>query len=325
MAVDVQVPTRPAAVREDRALGETEGAESATTGSGPFRFTSVCGVRTLTGAMAPHRHGPAARVAGVLTGLLLVSAVARADVTLMREVLRETTTFTDQTLRTRGTERIRIRGDAVRLDDLMLGQSLVVRLDRKELIHLNHLRRTASALPLKTLECRREAVLGGIKAARERAAETTDAARLDAVLRGFGLYPAPPRVERRTTGDRATIAGRDAVRVRFDVEGETRLDLWLFAGGPESRTYGDALAALFAVPPAVADAMRQFPGLPLREESRYAWFLDRIRVTAEATAIEIADVPVSEFAPPADYRDAPFALLPDDSPPMLPAVPPENP
>ncbi len=272
--------------------------------------------------MIPARPCFASSAACALAGLLLVSAAVRADVTLLRDVRRETTTFTDRTMRTRGEERIRIGGDAVRIDDLMMGQSVLVRLDRKAVIHLNALRKTASTLSFDALAARRAAVLGGVSEARERASGTSDAARLDAVLRGFGLFPAAPRVERRADGERATIAAREATRVRFDVDGEPCLDLWLDAGGAEAKAYVEALAALQAIPPGVVGALRQAPGLPLREESRYAWFLDRVRVQAETASIDASGIPAGEFEAPAGYAVAPFALLPDDAPPERPAPPP---
>jgi hypothetical protein len=251
---------------------------------------------------------------------------AFADVTLLRDVRRETTSFTERTLRFRGGERIRIQADRVRVDDLALGQSLVVRLDRGEVIHLNHLRKTASRLPFDGLAVRRAAALDGLNSARTMAEATPDAVRLDAILRGFGVFLAPPRVERRVPGEKAVIAGREAARVVVAVDGEPHYDLWMADGPAEAKAWVDALAALHAVPPAVAEALRQAPGLPLREESRYAWFLDRVRVQAEATAVDTEPVPAAEFETPAGYKPAPFAPLPDETPPEPPPPPkPEAP
>jgi hypothetical protein len=261
---------------------------------------------------------------GTVLAIAAFAAAARpspADVTLLRDVRRETTSFSERTLRFRGGERILLQADRVRVDDLALGQSLVVRLDRGEAILLNHLRKTASRLPFDALAARRAAALDGIRSARGMADATPDADRLDAVLRGFGLFPAPPRVECRAPGGKATIAGREASRVLVEVEGEVLLDLWMTDGPAEARAWVDALAALQAVPPAVAEALRKIPGLPLREESRYAWFLDRVRVQAEATAVDAEPIPAAEFEAPAGYKPAPFAPLPDDTPPEPPPPP----
>ncbi len=265
------------------------------------------------------RAFPLAAIALLAAG---VAPPAPADVTLLRDVRRETTTFAERTLRTRGEERIRIRAGVVRIDDLMIGQSLIVRTDRRTVTHLNHLRKTVSTLSFDALTARRTAALDGVRGARAMAAATPDAARLDAILAGFGLFPAPPAVARRDTGETATLAGRKASRVRIEVDGKVRLDLWLGAEDPDAKAYVDALAALHAVPPAVAGALRRAPGLPLREESRYAWFLERVRVRAEAKSIGTEALPASAFEPPAGYRDAPFALLPDEAPPAPAATPP---
>jgi hypothetical protein len=266
------------------------------------------------------------RITGPGTLLAIAAAAAAAcpapaDVTLLRDVRRETTSFSERTLRFRGGERIRLQADRVRVDDLALGQSLVVRLDRGEAILLNHLRKTVSRLPFDALAARRAAALDGIRSARGMADATPDAARLDAILRGFGLYSAPPRVERRAPGGKATIAGREASRVLVEVEGEALLDLWMTDGPAEAKAWVEALAALQAVPPAVAEALRKAPGLPLREESRYAWFLDRVRVQAEATAVDAEPIPAAEFEAPAGYKPASFAPLPDDTPPEPPPPP----
>jgi hypothetical protein len=250
---------------------------------------------------------------------------ASADVTLLREVRQETVTFAERTQRSRSEERIRAQADRVRIDNLTLGQSLVVRLDRREVIHLNLLRKTASALTFDALAARRAAALDGVRGARDLVRDTPDAARLDTVLRGFGVFLAgPPKVERRASGEKATIAGREASHVRVDVNGEALLDLWMADTPAEAVAYLHALAALQAVPPGVAETLLASPGLPLREDSRYAWFLDRIHVQAEATGVDVAPIPAAEFEIPAGFKPAPFVLLPEDEAKEVVLPPPDE-
>jgi hypothetical protein len=210
-------------------------------------------------------------------------------------------------------EQIRIQADKVRIDNLTLGQALIIRLDRKQVIQLNLLRKTASEQTFDQFAARRSVAIEGVRRARDRVRDTPEAVRLDGILREFGIFAgAPPGVIRRPVGEKAVIAGREAARVRIEVGGEARLDLWLTEGFPEAKVYVDALAAFQAVPPDVAEALRQGPGLPLREDSRYAWFLDRIHVRAETKTVETDPIPAAEFEVPAGYKPAPSAPIPEE-------------
>jgi hypothetical protein len=267
--------------------------------------------------------GPGSLLA--IAAFAAAGAAAPADVTVLRDVRQETVTFSERTQRVRREERIRAQAERVRFDDLTLGQSLIVRLDRREVTHLNRLRKTFSTLTFDALAARRAAALDGVRGARDLVQDTPDAARLDAILAGFGLFRAGiPKVERKDAGEKATIAGREAARVRVDVNGEARLDLWLADAPAEAKAYLNALAALQAVPPGVAEALLAAPGLPLREDSRYAWFLDRIHVQAEATAWDASPIPAAEFEVPAGWTPAPFVLLPEDESKEVVLPPPDE-
>lgn len=262
--------------------------------------------------------------------ILLLAALgprpAAADLSLLRNARREITTFSERTLKYAGIEHIRIQPEKVRIANLTLGQVLIVRLDQKKLLVLDVLQHTQSVVTFEQIAARRRAAMDDVRDAHTRVQDTPEAARLASLLRGFGMFlGAPPQVERRATGEKATIAGREAARVQIVIDGETRVDVWAGDGPEEARWYYEALAALQAVPPEAAEALRACGGIPLREDSRYALFLDRVRVQAEVTLVDTGPIPAAEFEAPSDFRTVPFDALPDDAGRELPGAPPPAP
>lgn len=260
--------------------------------------------------------------------VLLASAFrpppAAADLTVLRETRQETTTFAERTLKYAFTEQVRIQPEKVRITNVTLGRALIVRLDQKKVIHLDLLQGTRSVLTFQQLAARRQAALEDVRGARERVQDTPEAARLAGVLSGFGVFlDGPPKVDRAATAEKESIAGREAARVKITVGGEPRFDLWVAEGPEEARWYYEALGALQAFPAEAAEALRRCGGFPLREDARYALFLDRVRVRAEATSIDAGPIPPSEFEAPDDFRSVPFEALPEDPAPDPP--PPSQP
>lgn len=261
----------------------------------------------------------------VLPAALLAPRPAGADLTVLRAVRREVNTFADRRLRYAGIEQIRIQNRRVRISNVTLGQALIIRLDDRKVIRLDLLGKAASELTFDQLAARRAAALQGVREAWERVRDTPEAARLSVVLAGYGMFlDGPPKVDRQATGEKALIAGRDAARVRISLNGQPWADCWAPDGPEEGLRYYEALAAIQAAPAEAVEALRQNGAFPLREDARYALFLDRVHVEAEASSVSADPVPASEFEIPAGFRKTEFEDLPEEDAQEVKVEPPKE-
>jgi hypothetical protein len=252
-----------------------------------------------------------------LCGLVLASCLApppqeAPGVEIRRRVTRTTLDLLGRREDRRREERLRIRDDALVIDDLTFGHRWVVDLRTRTLLHADLLASQYSRVSFDRLEERRKEVFARIRAARARVAGTADEAELGSLLEGFDRFDAAPRVESRREGSRVEILlNGDRRRASLELGGEPKAPGW-FA----------ALEATGAFPPGMGALLKELPSLPREGTLRYVFALERVVESFEVLERRDAPVPDADLAPPAGFQERPFRGV-EPEPERRPAPPKE--
>lgn len=186
-------------------------------------------------------------------------------------------------------ELVLIKGSNLAIIDLTFGERLIIRCDLKKVWKADPLAREYAEFTFDELASRRKAALDEVRAALSRVPGTSDEKELTSMLEGLDQFAVPPAVELKATGaQREVIVNGDRVRASVQVDEQVKAPGWI-----------EALAAIGAFHPQVAEKLRGLGGVPVKGTLRYALFLDRIVEQFEAT-----------FAGPRAIADAEFELPP---------------
>jgi hypothetical protein len=194
-------------------------------------------------------------------------------------------------------ESVRIKGANVSVTDRTFGERLILRSDLKKVWKADPLRGEYSEYTFEEVAAIRKAALDEVRAAQARVPGTPDERELATILEGFDQFREPPKVALAASGTRRELTVNDD-RVRLAVE----VDPALRAGAG----YFEALAAVGAFPPAVAEKLRDLGGFPVKGTVRYVLFLERVVEQFEVTSAKEQDVPDAEFELPAGLKKVPL-------------------
>ena len=193
-------------------------------------------------------------------------------------------------------ELVLIKGSNVAIIDLTFGERLIIRSDKKKLIKADPLAREYAEFTFDEAAALRKQALDDVRAAKARVPGTADEKELDAVLEGFDQFASPPKVELKVSGaQREVILNGERVRASVQVNEQVKAPGWM-----------EALAAIGAVHPAVAEKLRELGGVPVKGTLRYSLFLDRVVEQFEATAVQAREVPDAEFEVPPGLTRTPL-------------------
>lgn len=204
-------------------------------------------------------------------------------------------------------ELVLVRGPSVAVVDLTFGERLIIRPDLKKIWKLDPLAKEYSELTFEQAAAIRKAALDEIRAAKARVPGTKDEEELAGILEGFDQFGQPPSVELQSQdAQRKILVNGDRVRLSVQVNPQVQAPGWL-----------DALAAIGAFHPAVAEKLGLLGGLPVKGTMRYVLFLERIVEEFEVTSAGAREIGDAEFEVPKGLRKVPlrgFEPVPDRKP-----------
>ena len=208
------------------------------------------------------------------------------------------------------TERIRIRGDRVSIDDETFGRRLIIRPDLGLAWVVDTVDGTYSEVTFEALAKRRVAVVEELRSALQRVEGSTDAGDISDSLLRLGELPADMPVTVKPTERTEKVLGRDAVGREIRLGDKiSYINVLVDPTLEGALGYFEALAKLGAWSPGVAERLKQLGGFPVRGEVRYALFFDLIKSTEEVTSAGRAELVDAVFDLPAKLAKVPLAAV----------------
>jgi hypothetical protein len=190
-----------------------------------------------------------------------------------------------------------VKGSSLSLADLTFGERLIIRPDLKKVWKADPLARRYSELSFDEVAATRKTAIDELRAAQKRVVGTDDERELAGILEGLDQFAAPPRVELKIEGlKREVTVNGDLLRVSVHVDDRLRAPGWL-----------DALSAIGAFHPAVAENLKDLGGIPMKGTLRYILFLDRVIERFEVTSVKTREIADAEFDLPPGLVRIPLA------------------
>jgi hypothetical protein len=190
-----------------------------------------------------------------------------------------------------------IKGSSLSLADLTFGERLIIRSDLKKVWKADPLARRYSELSFDEVVAARKAAIDELRAAQKRVSGTDDGRELEGILEGLDQFAVPPRVELKVEGlKREVTVNGDLLRVSVHVHDHLRAPGWI-----------EALSAIGAFHPVVAEKLKELGGVPMKGTLRYVLFLDRVIERFEVTSVKTREIADAEFDLPPGLDKTPLA------------------
>lgn len=213
-------------------------------------------------------------------------------------------------------ESILLRGSNLVVNDLTYGEKLIIRTDLKKVWKADPLGGRYSEYTFDEVASIRKAALDELRSVKARIAGTKDEKELDDLLEGYDQFAAAPKVELKSTGAARELTVNDAfVRLSADVDPKLPADGFV-----------EALGAIGAFHPAVAEKLKSLGGLPVKGKIRYVLFMDRMIDEFEVTSSAAREIADAEFELPKGLVQAPLPGFgrPPERKPARPAIAPRD-
>lgn len=228
--------------------------------------------------------------------LLLLQEPTPNGVAIERTVKRTSIDWLGRRQEIQRKELVLIKGSNLAIIDLTFGERLIIRTDQKKLVKADPLAREFAEFTFDQASALRKEALDDVRAAKGRVPGTADEKELEAILEGFDQFAAAPKVELKAAGaQREVIVNGDRVRASVFVNDRLKAPGWM-----------EALAAIGAVHPSVAEKLRDLGGVPVKGTLRYTLFLERVVEQFEATKVQPREVADAEFDLPPGLTRAPL-------------------
>ena len=205
-------------------------------------------------------------------------------------------------------ESVLVKGSNLAVTDLTFGEKLIIRTDQKKVLLADPLGGHYSEYTFDEVAAIRKAALDELRSVQGRVPGTADEKEIGRILEGYDQFTAAPTVALAAAGTRREVTLNGEL-VRLSVEVDPRV--------PSTGTL-DALAAIGAFHPAVAEQFRNLGGLPVKGKVRYVLFMDRVAEEFEVTSVKVQEVPDSGFDLPKGLTKVPlkgFGRAPERKPP----------
>lgn len=213
-------------------------------------------------------------------------------------------------------ELLLLKGSNLVATDLTFGDKLIIRTDQKKVWKADPLGGHYSAYSFDEAAAIRKALLDELRSVRARVPGTKDEKELDELLEGYDQFAAAPKVEMTSDGAKREILVNGAlVRLSAEIDPAVR-----------GNGYFEALAAIGAFHPAVAEKLAGLGGFPKKGRIRYVLFMDRVIEEFEVTSVQARDVADSEFDLPKGLVQVPLKGFgrPPERKPAKPAIAPRD-
>lgn len=236
------------------------------------------------------------KIAVLAVLVLFAQEPGRTGVAVERTVRRTTIDWLGKREEILRKELVLVKGGNLAIIDLTFGERLIVRSDLKKVWKADPLAREYSEFTFEEAAALRKTALDDVRAAKARVPGTSDEKELEAVLEGFDQFASAPKVELKVSGaQREVIVNGDRVRASVQVHDQVKAPGWI-----------DALAAIGAFHPSIAEKLRELGGVPTKGTLRYSVFLERIVEQFETTSAQAREVPDGEFELPPGLIRAPL-------------------
>ncbi len=257
-------------------------------------------------AVVEAARAPAPREETLINVMPLLAQRIGDDLTLERRTRLVAYDPVDRPREVQRDERLKMQGAKIAIEDLTFGTRFIIRGDKKLVWIADPLAGTYSELTFEQITKRRAEMIAEIVKAKERVAGSDDEKVLANLLAALGEFPSPPRVAVAGNAKADGIAGRVCVGKEVMLDGTIqRLNVLV---DPTMKTkYFELMSAIGGYPPAVAQALDQLGGFPLRGTMRYALFMDRVMETFDTTSIKTDAIPEKDFDLPDGLRKIPLA------------------
>ena len=243
-----------------------------------------------------------------MSSLLLLALLLQDGIVLERKVKLVMRDSVDRVREIQRTERVRLQGGSLVIEDLTFGTKLIVRGDKRIVWIADPLAGTCSELSFEQIAKRRQEMIDEILKAKERVAGSTEEKALTDILIGLGEFAAPPKAEVKENAKSEKVAGATCVGREVVIDGALqRLDVLVDPNLADALPYFDLMAALGAYPAPVTEALKKLGGFPLKGKLRYALFMDRVTADEEVTAIRREKSPAADFELPEGLKKIPLA------------------
>jgi hypothetical protein len=244
------------------------------------------------------------RIAALAALILFGQEPTRTGVAIERTVRRTTIDWLGKREEVLRKELVLIKGSNLAIIDLTFGERLIIRTDLKKVWKADPLAREYAEFTFDQAAALRKTALDEVRAAKARVPGTSDERDLEAILEGFDQFAAAPKVELKASGAQSeVIVNGDRIRAAVQVNPQVQAPGWV-----------EALAAIGAFHPSIAEKLRGLGGVPVKGTLRYSVFLERIIEQFEATSAQAREVADAEFELPAGLTRAPlrgFEQLPE--------------
>jgi hypothetical protein len=208
------------------------------------------------------------------------------------------------------TERVRIRGDRVSIDDETFGRRLIIRPDLGLAWIVDLVDGTYSEVTFEAFAKRRKAVVEELRAALHRVEGSTDAADISDALLRLGELPADLPASIKSNDRTEKVLGRDVVGRELRLGDKiSYINVLVDPTLDGALGYFDALGRIGAWSPGVTERLKELGGFPVRGDVRYALFFDLVRSSEEVTSAGRADLADSDFDRPVHLVRIPFAAV----------------
>jgi hypothetical protein len=205
-----------------------------------------------------------------------------------RSVKRTTIDWLDRRQEVQRKELVLLKGSNLAIIDLTFGERLIIRSDLKKVWKADVLAGEYAEFTFDEAAALRKAAFDQLRSARTRVPGTPEEKELDRILEGFDQFAQAPQVDLKAQGaQRDLIVNGDRVRLSVQVNAKIPASGWM-----------EALAAVGAFHPAIAEKLKDLGGLPVKGTIRYALFLDRIVEQFEVTSTQPREIADQEFELP---------------------------
>ena len=208
------------------------------------------------------------------------------------------------------TERVKIRGAKVSIEDETFGRGLIIRPDLGLAWVIDRVDGTYSEVTFDAVAKRRAEVSKELRSALRRVEGSSEAGPLSDTLLRLGELPEGMPVSVHSTERAEKVGGRDAVGREIRLGDRiSYINVLVDPTLEGALGYFEALAKLGAFNPAVAERLKQLGGFPVRGEVRYALFFDLVKSSEDVSSAVRADVAEAEFEKPPGLAKVPLAAI----------------
>ena len=231
-----------------------------------------------------------------------------AGFVLERRVRQKIADLTGRESEIHRTERVKIRGARVCIEDETFGRRLILRGDRGLAWVVDLVDGTYSEIGFEAFAKRKAEVVEELKGALRRVEGSSDAGPIADTLLRLGELRDGMSVATRSTEKTEKVAGRECVgrEIRLG-DSISYINVVVDPTLEGALAYYEALAKIGAFHPAVAERLKQIGGFPMKGEVRYALFFDLVKADEEVTSAARADVPDADFELPPNLTRIPLA------------------